>query len=113
MVGLKYIEFFIARPPSLVPIFDVHYDLLIAAFGIIFTSYIFAPYDLSGAVVPPLIAVGVGFFLSWISMGLTTEVAGIPFAQQHPAIFAVWIPDVLSVFALFWCVVVARRKGLA
>jgi hypothetical protein len=105
------------RPPNPESIFAVYYELFIAAFGILWAAYNFAPDDLSGAVVQPMVAVGGGLLGDWFLLGLASPVEGLPlagwsFAREQAPWFTIWVPDVISVGVLFWAVVVARRIGL-
>ena len=95
---------------------SVSYELLVGAFGILWAAYN-AARDGGREVVPPLIGVGVGFGLVWLSIGITTEAMPWGDFMQKPEhqllkmVFEVGIPDGIAAFVLFWAVASARRMA--
>jgi len=112
MVGVNFVEV-LSLGEQAESVAAVPYELLFAALGLLWATYIRAPENRSGWTVPPFLAVCAGFFLTWISMGLTnTGAVNWQFAQSNLMLFRVWLPDAIALFMLVWAVVEARKISL-
>jgi hypothetical protein len=91
-------------------VFGIAFELLLAAFGVLFGAFVGSRSEHAGEVVPPLIGLVIAFGLVYASAAAPIRF-GVVGAWPWDLVFTVGIPNAVAVIILGWSILVARRMS--